>query len=78
MHVGIAAAKEVVGQHLLVGGAVTVEEVDKRQRLVALTGGEHGVGTVQRVQRLQALAHRRPTALRRTAEQGQQQEGNNQ
>ena len=47
-------------------------EVDKRLRLITISGGEHGVGTVQRVQRLQAHAHLCPTALRRATEQGQQ------
>ena len=44
--------QQVVRQQLVVGRAVTVEVIGEHLCLVALRGGEHGVSTVQCIQRL--------------------------
>ena len=57
VHISVAAAKKVVSQHLVVGSAVAVEVVGEGLCLVAFRDGEHGVGSVQRVQRIKPLTH---------------------
>ena len=57
VHVSVAAAQEVVGQHLVVRRAMTVEIISKGLCLVAFLDGEHGVGSVQLVQRIKPLTH---------------------
>jgi hypothetical protein len=57
VHVGIAAPQKVVGQQLVVGSAMAVEVVSEGLGLVTILDSEHGVGSVQRVQRIKPLTH---------------------
>ena len=54
-HIGIGAAEEVVGEHLLVGGAVAVEIVSEgeSQRVI----GKQGVSLIGGLQIVEPLSH---------------------
>ena len=54
-HIGISAAEEVVGEHLLVGGAVAVEIVSEgeSQRVI----GKQGVSLIGGLQIVEPLSH---------------------
>jgi hypothetical protein len=55
--IGIGTAKEVVGQHLFVGGAVAVEVVGKHLSLGYMGGGEDGVELVAGIEAAEAALH---------------------
>ena len=54
-HIGISAAEEIVGEHLLVGGAVAVEIVSEGegQRVI----GQQGVSLIGGLQIVEPLSH---------------------
>ena len=73
--VGVGAAKEIVGLHLLVGGAVVVEVEGQglRQRVI----GEQRVGLVEGLQVGQLLPHIGGPAPLAGGQEGKEQKGEN-